>query len=155
MAVKATDAATRKAPAKSRERRALETSAWERLAELFLLQRPKMMALCREFDLFPPQLMVLKALDRPRPMREVAETMACDSSNLTGITDRLEERGLVRRSADEKDRRVKLLVLTDEGKRMRRDVVGRLNQPPAAVDNLSDRDLQQLERLMAKALEVS
>ena len=112
-----------------------------------------MMALCREFDLFPPQIMVLKALDRPRPMREVAETMACNSSNLTGITDRLEDRGLVRRSADPNDRRVKLLVLTDEGKRIRREVVGRLNRPPAAVDNLSDRDLLQLERLMAKALQ--
>ena len=117
-----------------------------------MLQRPLMMALCRELDLFPPQLMVLKALDRPRPMSEVAATLACDSSNLTGITDRLEERGLVRRSADEKDRRVKLLVLTDEGKRVRRKVVGRLHRPPAAIDALSDRDLQQLQRLARKAL---
>ena len=110
------------------------------------------MALCRELDLFPPQLMVLKALDRPRPMSEVAATLACDSSNLTGITDRLEERGLVRRSADENDRRVKLLVLTDEGKRVRRKVIGRLHRPPAAIDALTDRDLQQLERLARKAL---
>ena len=112
-----------------------------------------MAALCRELDLFPPQLMVLKALDRPRPMREVAETMACDSSNLTGITDRLEERGIVQRASDERDRRVKLLVLTEEGKRLRREVVGRLKRPPAAIDALSDRDLQQLQRLIGKALE--
>jgi DNA-binding MarR family transcriptional regulator len=130
----------------------LETQAWELLAELFMLQRPRMMALCREFDLFPPQLMVLKALDRPRPMREVAETMACDSSNLTGITDRLEERGLVQRTADEKDRRVKLLVLSEAGQRLRREVVGRLNQPPDAIDALSDRDLESLQRLLRKAL---
>ena len=139
-------------PKKAPERAQLESRAWEAMGELFMLQRPRMMALCRELDLFPPQLMVLKALDRPRPMSEVAATLACDSSNLTGITDRLEERGLVRRSADEKDRRVKLLVLTDEGKRVRRKVVGRLRQPPAAIDALSDRDLVTLERLLGKAL---
>jgi DNA-binding MarR family transcriptional regulator len=122
------------------------------MGELFMLQRPRMMALCRELDLFPPQLMVLKSLDRPRPMNEVAATLACDSSNLTGITDRLEERGLVRRAADEKDRRVKLLVLTEEGRRMRRRVIGRLQQPPAGIAALSDRDLQQLQRLTQKAL---
>jgi DNA-binding MarR family transcriptional regulator len=139
---------SKKTPARAQ----LESQTWESLAELFMLQRPRMMALCREFDLFPPQLMVLKALDRPRPMREVAETMACDSSNLTGITDRLEERGLVQRTADEKDRRVKLLVLSKEGERLRREVVGRLNQPPAAIDALSDRDLESLQRLLRKAL---
>jgi DNA-binding MarR family transcriptional regulator len=137
---------------KNRERTELERQAWEALGELFGLQRPLLMALCRELDLFPPQLMVLKALDRPRPMSEVAATLACDSSNLTGITDRLEERGLVRRSADENDRRVKLLVLTDEGKRVRRKVIGRLHRPPAAIDALTDRDLQQLQRLARKAL---
>jgi DNA-binding MarR family transcriptional regulator len=137
---------------KSPDRARLEGQAWEAMGDLFMLQRPRMMALCRELDLFPPQLMVLKSLDRPRPMSEVAATLACDSSNLTGITDRLEERGLVRRGADEKDRRVKLLVLTDEGKRMRRRVVGRLQRPPAEIEALSDRDLQQLERLIRKAL---
>jgi len=146
------DATARAGSKKTRGRAQLETQTWELLAELFMLQRPRMMALCREFDLFPPQLMVLKALDRPRPMREVAETMACDSSNLTGITDRLEERGLVQRTADEKDRRVKLLVLSEAGERLRREVVGRLNQPPAAVDALSDRDLESLQRLLRKAL---
>ncbi len=119
---------------------------------MFALQRPRMIALCRELDLFPPQLMALKALDRPRPMSEVAATLACDSSNLTGITDRLEERGLVRRSADEKDRRVKLLVLTEKGRRVRRKVIARLHGPPAAIDALSDRDLVTLERLLGKAL---
>jgi DNA-binding MarR family transcriptional regulator len=146
------DSSTASKPAKARDRSALAAEAWEALGELFMLQRPRMMALCREFDLFPPQLMVLKALDRPRPMSDVAATLACDSSNLTGITDRLEERGLVRRGADEKDRRVRLLVLTDEGKRVRRKVVGRLHQPPAAIDALSDRDLLTLERLLRKTL---
>jgi DNA-binding MarR family transcriptional regulator len=149
------DSTTRSKARNTRGRAKLEAETWSLLADLFMLQRPLMMALCREFDLFPPQLMVLKALDQPRPMRDVAATLACDSSNLTGITDRLEERGLVKRTSDEKDRRVKLLVLTDEGQRLRREVVGRLNKPPAAIDNLSDRDLQDLQDLLQKALGAS
>ena len=149
----AMDSTTRRKVANTRGRAKLEAESWSLLADLFMLQRPQMMALCREFDLFPPQLMVLKALDLPRPMRDVAATLACDSSNLTGITDRLEERGLVKRTSDEKDRRVKLLVLTEEGQRLRREVVTRLNQPPAAIDNLSDEDLRVLQDLLRKALE--
>lgn len=150
----ALDSTTRATAKKNRKRVELEAQVWERLGELFMLQRPRMMALCREFDLFPPQLMVLKALDEPRPMRDVAATMACDSSNLTGITDRLEERDLVRRTADPADRRVKLLVLTKDGERLRREIVSRLNQPPpGAVDALSERDLQQLDRLLRSALD--
>ena len=139
---------------KSRDREELEARTWGLLGDLFALGKPRMMALCRELDLFPPQLMVLKTLDEPRPMRDVAATMACDSSNLTGITDRLEERGLVRRSADPDDRRVKRLILTDEGERLRREVIARMSEPPpGAVDALSERDLLQLQRLLRKALD--
>ena len=45
----------------------------------------------------PPHFIVLQALDEPKPMGEVAKLLACDSSNVTWITDRLEERGLVER----------------------------------------------------------
>ena len=31
------------------------------------------------------------------PMSELAEAMRCDNSNVTGIADRLEDRGLVER----------------------------------------------------------
>jgi DNA-binding MarR family transcriptional regulator len=129
---------------------------WKDLGELFMQGRPRMMALCRELDLFPPQLMVLKALDEPRPMRDVAAALACDSSNLTGITDRLEERGLVQRTADPGDRRVKLLVLTDDGKRLRSEVLARMSEPPpGAVEALSLADLRKLRGLLRKALGAS
>jgi DNA-binding MarR family transcriptional regulator len=120
--------------------------------ELVWSQRPRVMALCREFELFPPQLMVLRALDEPRPMREVAAHLACDSSNLTGITDRLEERGLVRRTADPKDRRVKLLVLTADGQRMRKQIVARMGTPPDSIGALSDHDLEAIGRALRKAI---
>ena len=110
--------------------------------------KPRMMAICREFDLYPPQVMVLQTLDRPKPMREVAGVLACNSSNLTGITDRLEERDLVRRTSDPDDRRVKLLVLTEGGQELRQRVVERMEVPPEAFMALDDGQLDQLGDLL-------
>ena len=68
----------------------------------FFFARPAAdLELWREFDLMPPQQIVLGLLDEPRPMGELAPQMHCDSSNMTGIVDRLEERGLVERGAAE------------------------------------------------------
>lgn len=139
----------------SKTRRDKESEAWQLLAQLWFSQKPVMMAICKEFDLFPPQIMVLRTLDRPKPMREVADYMSCNSSNLTGITDRLEDRDLVRRTADPKDRRIKLLVLTPEGEKVREQLIGRLNDPPKAMASLSDEDLDQLSSILAKFTPVS
>ena len=51
------------------------------------------------------------------PMHEIASLLACDSSNVTGIVDRLEARGLVTRRTAERDRRVKHIVPTPAGSR--------------------------------------
>jgi len=131
-------------------RREKESEAWQLLAQLWFSQKPVMMAICREFDLFPPQIMVLRTLDRPKPMREVADFMSCNSSNLTGITDRLEDRDLVRRTADPNDRRIKLLVLTPEGEKVREQLITRLNEPPESMAALSEEDLDQLSAILAK-----
>src|SRR5579884_1930816 len=56
------------------------------------------------------QAKVLALLRRgPMSMRRIAQTMSCEPSNITGIADRLEARGLVERTADPADRRVKLV----------------------------------------------
>ena len=63
------------------------------------------------------QLDVLRRLRHhgPSPMRRLAEQMNCEASNLTGLVDRLEKRGLVERRPDPHDRRVRLLALTEMG----------------------------------------
>jgi DNA-binding MarR family transcriptional regulator len=53
------------------------------------------------------------------PMRAIADSLSCEPSNVTGIVDGLERRGLVVRQADPADRRVKQVVLTADGKRTR------------------------------------
>ncbi len=63
------------------------------------------------------QMDVLRRLRHhgPTPMRRLAEEMNCEASNLTGLVDRLEVRGLVERRPDPQDRRVRLLALTERG----------------------------------------
>ncbi|WP_234018867.1 MULTISPECIES: MarR family transcriptional regulator [unclassified Streptomyces] len=56
----------------------------------------------------------------PLPMRQIAQRLKCEPSNITGIVDRLEGRGLVERQPSPGDRRVKVAAPTEEGKRVAR-----------------------------------
>jgi DNA-binding MarR family transcriptional regulator len=47
--------------------------------------------------------------------RTLARSIGLDTSTTAGVIDRLEARGLMRRSASPEDRRVRLLSLTDAG----------------------------------------
>lgn len=63
------------------------------------------------------RLLSLLSLE-PLPMRRLAQRLKCEPSNVTGIVDRLESRGLVERRPDPGDRRVKLAAATPEGRRV-------------------------------------
>lgn len=94
----------------------------------------------------------IATLDGPTPMRQLAAAMACDPSNVTGIVDDLERRGLVTREADPHDRRVKLLVLTKEGQRQRRDFLDRLHSTVPGISALSPAQQRELRDLLARAV---
>lgn len=69
-----------------------------------------------EHSLTGAQARVLSLLSvEPLPMRKIAQRLKCEPSNITGIVDRLESRGLVERRPDPADRRVKLAAPTKEG----------------------------------------
>jgi len=48
---------------------------------------------------------------------QIARNVRCDAGALTRMIDRLEEKGLVRRSRNSEDRRVQNLELTEDGRR--------------------------------------
>jgi DNA-binding MarR family transcriptional regulator len=95
-------------------------------------------AVCEEFDLTPSQGMALRSLDPEQPlaMSTLADALACDASNVTGIVDKLESRGLIARRGADHDRRIKMLCVTQAGRALRDRLIGRLLQPPAAVTSL-------------------
>jgi DNA-binding MarR family transcriptional regulator len=51
------------------------------------------------------------------PLGQLAERLACVKSNVTQLVDRLESDGLVARELDPGDRRSRLAVITDAGRR--------------------------------------
>lgn len=127
--------------------------AWGLVARLFFEHgRPRMMDANQELELSPPQGIVLRFLDQPRPMGELAALMRCDNSNMTGIVDRLEERGLVERTAAERDRRVKLIALTEHGRELRDELGRRMAEPPEVIENLSAADLRALRDILRRAV---
>jgi MarR family transcriptional regulator, organic hydroperoxide resistance regulator len=85
-------------------------------------------------------------------MSDLAQALFCDNSNVTWIVDRLEERGLVRRTDSKKDRRVKLLLLTKEGERMRLEITKRMAEPPAPIASLSEKDQRALRDILQRAV---
>jgi DNA-binding MarR family transcriptional regulator len=129
----------------------LASEAWMAMLEFFFAKaRPRMLELWREFDLMPPQQMTLGLLlEAPRPMGELAQQMHCDNSNITGLVDRLTERGLVERLAAEGDRRVKLVALTVAGRELAEELARRRAEPPEEIAALSQADLRKLHRIFA------
>jgi MarR family transcriptional regulator, organic hydroperoxide resistance regulator len=115
--------------------------------------RANFVAAMAELELTPVQGIVLRRLDpeRPTPMWELAEALACDASNVTGLVDRLEARGFLERRSAPGDRRVRTLVLTPEGIAARREVVDRMSAPPEAITRLSARDQRALRDILRSA----
>jgi DNA-binding MarR family transcriptional regulator len=130
------------------------SEAWSLLHWLFVTNKQHTFAIAQEFDLAPQQMITLRMLGAgPRKMSELANALFCDNSNVTGIVDRLEERGLVRREAAAGDRRVKLLVLTKEGERMRVGITKRMSEPPPPIASLPVKDQRALRDILRKAID--
>lgn len=125
---------------------------WALLRMLFGQHRRSFLIAASELDLHPAQAGALMQLSSPLPMSELAGRLACDSSNVTGLVDRLEARGLVARQTDFDDRRVKHVVLTPAGRAMRQRMLEQLGQAPDGFGRLSAVEQQQLRDLLRRAL---
>ncbi len=125
--------------------------AWGLLAAL--VYPPPFLAIAQESGLRPATLGALRILDEPRTMSEVAAFLRCDNSNVTGIVDGLETRGLAERTPSPDDRRVKLIALTAAGRRLRARLMREARKPPAWLDRLSPADQRALRDLLRRATE--
>ncbi len=77
-------------------------------------------------DLTMPQLKVLLLLGQHRsaPVSWLAARMQVSPPNITGILDRLEQRGWVERTSDPRDRRVVRILLTQQGEQLLHELAG-------------------------------
>lgn len=125
--------------------------AVEAFFALFDLMHTHYGTVCASLDLTPSLGAVLRGLSSPSPMRELARSIGLDASNLTGLVDRLERRGLLRRQPDPDDRRVRQLVLTEEGSALRQTLNTRLFADPPLLAGLDAEQREHLERLLGRA----
>jgi DNA-binding MarR family transcriptional regulator len=130
------------------------TEAWSLLLELLLAERGRVPAIAATLRLSPVQCHVLRLLEPGKPvsMRHVAEGLACDASNVTGIVDRLEARGLLERRSAAHDRRLRVLVVTRRGAAVRARLLARLTAPPPPIARLTAADQRTLCVLLRRAL---
>jgi DNA-binding MarR family transcriptional regulator len=98
-----------------------------------------------------PQAQLLRMLDAPLAMNQIASRLHCDASNITGIVDRLEARGLVARGVKPGDRRIKVIELTAEGKRVRKKVAAMSSSVPG-LSQLTKSEQKALDALLTRAL---
>jgi DNA-binding MarR family transcriptional regulator len=98
------------------------------------------------------QAKVLVALKEPLPMHRIAEKLKSERSNVTGIIDRLEARGLVERRPDERDRRIKNIVATPEGAALSRKFQRSLDFAAEPLAALGPEDRVRLRDLLARMI---
>lgn len=128
--------------------------AWKSIVTLFLEGEAhrRMHDVCAEIGLNPGLMKTLITLspDSDTPMRELTERWGVDASYVTTLVDGLEERGLATRRPHVSDRRVKTVVLTPAGKRMRERTYALLHEPPTGFVALSAVEQRQLRDLLRK-----
>ncbi|MDD6232658.1 MAG: MarR family transcriptional regulator [Frisingicoccus sp.] len=85
------------------------------------------------FDLTPVQYAVLYCLwenDKKSP-KEIAERLKLENSTISGILERMEKKGLIKRMISKEDRRFIQIMLTEKGAALEEDVL-------AAVDKVNE-----------------
>jgi DNA-binding MarR family transcriptional regulator len=123
--------------------------AWQLLVKFYYAQRGHLL-LNAAHDLSPAQCHVLHLIEPEQPlsMSRLADTLSCDASNVTGLVDRLESQGLIRRQPSVSDRRVKVLLLTPAGLRLRTHVLKQITEGSHPLSRLSTNQQRALVTIL-------
>jgi MarR family transcriptional regulator, organic hydroperoxide resistance regulator len=93
----------------------------------------------------------LRELSRPMTLRDLADRMSCEPSNITYVADRLEEQGYLERRPHPDDRRAKQLVLTPKGTELRERLLELLSED-SPLAPLAPEEQNVLRDLLTRAL---
>ena len=101
----------------------------------------------KQFGLTGPQSLVLRLLVKNGSLSsaDLSRQMYVTPSNITGIIDRLEIKGLVERIRKQGDRRVALITLTDSGQQLGKTVPDPIEKK--IVTQLADLEPEHLQIL--------
>ncbi len=102
----------------------------------------------KKYQVSQPQVSCILALDEygPMPISRLAKYILVKPSTVTGIIDRLEHKGLVKRERNLIDRRVVTIDLTEAGKVLAAEAPPPI--PKEIVDGLSELSPQQVKNIV-------
>jgi len=107
------------------------------------------------FDLTPVQYAALSAIRSNPGIDQVtlAGLIAYDRTTITGVVDRLVQKGLLVRHASSRDRRARELQITEAGKRTLRGITPAVEAAQRAMlRGLTEKEGADLMRLLRKAI---
>jgi DNA-binding MarR family transcriptional regulator len=124
--------------------------AWQILVSLVMESRGDWRRKVTEATGLPfSRVRALKRLrDRDRTLGELALEMGTDAPAATVIINDLEKRGLVERRPHPEDRRIKLVSMTAEGRKIIALVRRITDTPPAVLGSLPEQTLAQLRQIV-------
>ncbi|WP_202310850.1 MarR family winged helix-turn-helix transcriptional regulator [Mesorhizobium sp. L-8-10] len=111
---------------------------------------------CRAFELTPLQFSTLAALDRFGSMDQASlgGVTALDRTTIIVVLTKLEERGLITRAPSRKDKRAKIVAITEAGRKVVREVMPSvLSAQERMLAPLNAREKAQLLALLGKMAE--
>jgi DNA-binding MarR family transcriptional regulator len=135
---------------KQSSQRDVARQAWELMFDYLMRTGPQRSAALGRRGLTPNDARALWSLleEKGKPIGALAKSWDCDPSNVTFIIDRLVRSGLAKREEAPSDRRLKLVRLTPEGAKTKRDLLQEYLSPPADLAALPREDLELLVRLL-------
>jgi DNA-binding MarR family transcriptional regulator len=132
----------------------LEREAWDAMRALVHDADAKR-EVCEALGLSFARIRALRRIaPAPIAMRDLVAALNTDPPYLTLVVDDLEARGLVVRSPHPDDRRAKMVSATASGRQAARRAEAIMARPPALIRGLSETDLIQLNRLLARSTDL-
>jgi DNA-binding MarR family transcriptional regulator len=102
------------------------------------------------FGLSGSDVMALHKIDAPIAMKDLSARLGCDASYITVIADSLEKRGIATREPSQRDRRIKNLMLTEQGKAVRDQIISEVTAQMPWSNALDTNERQCLLNLLHK-----
>jgi DNA-binding MarR family transcriptional regulator len=135
------------------DQRNIGTNFYISLLDFLLSAKRHLVMIGAEYDLTNIQAITLILLDDKTdcPMKRLSQMFYCDASNVTGIVDGLESKGLVERRSDPDDRRIKTIAILPAGKRLQQQILDRLAEDNGYMfDSLTDDEAKQFVCIVQK-----
>ncbi len=124
------------------------------LISCMMQAKHRLIDLAGNYDITGMQAIMVLLLDQPCPMNSFTKVFNCDASNITGIVDGLENKGVANRFPDKHDRRIKMVKLSPKGEKLRDHFIKLLVEDKQSnLFKLSNQELRDLNNILDKITE--